>query len=80
MTGYAASVYAYKWSGVLATEVFKRFQREWVFNPQTGKAFREAFFSPGDSRSLLVALEEFLGQPIADSFFATPSSSRCPLN
>ncbi|WP_411960288.1 M3 family metallopeptidase [Pseudomonas mandelii] len=80
VTGYAASVYAYKWSGVLATEVFKRFQREWVFNPQTGKAFREAFFSPGDSRSLLVALEEFLGQPIADSFFATPSSSRCPLN
>ncbi|MET0775408.1 MAG: M3 family metallopeptidase [Pseudomonas mandelii] len=80
VTGYAASVYAYKWSGVLATEVFKRFQREWVFNPQTGKAFREAFFSPGDSRSLMVALEEFLGQPIADSFFATPSSSRCPLN
>jgi oligopeptidase A len=71
VTGYAASVYAYKWSGVLATEAFKRFQHEWVFNPQTGRAFREAFFSPGDSRSLLVALEEFLGRPIADNFFAS---------
>ncbi|MHC8329959.1 M3 family metallopeptidase [Pseudomonas sp. LB1P83] len=77
VTGYAASVYAYKWSGVLATEAFKRFQHEWVFNPQTGRAFREAFFSPGDSRSLLVALEEFLGQPLAEGFFATPPSSGC---
>ncbi|MCX2899070.1 M3 family metallopeptidase [Pseudomonas mandelii] len=72
VTGYAASVYAYKWSGVLATEVFERFQKDWVFNPQTGREFREAFFSPGDSRSLLVALEEFLGQPLPDSFFNTP--------
>ncbi|AWM89569.1 oligopeptidase A [Pseudomonas sp. 31-12] len=71
VTGYAASVYAYKWSGVLATEAFKRFQQDWVFNPRTGRAFREAFFSPGDSRSLLVALEEFLGRPITESFFAT---------
>ncbi|MHC8347049.1 M3 family metallopeptidase [Pseudomonas sp. RT6P73] len=77
VTGYAAAVYAYKWSGVLATEAFKRFQQEWVFNPQTGRAFREAFFSPGDSRSLLVALEEFLGQPLAEGFFATPPSSGC---
>lgn len=74
VTGYAASVYAYKWSGVLATEAFKRFQQDWVFNPRTGKAFREAFFSPGDSRSLLVALEEFLGRPIADAVFATASA------
>jgi oligopeptidase A len=72
VTGYAASVYAYKWSGVLASEAFKRFQQDWVFNTQTGRAFREAFFSPGDSRSLLVALEGFLGRPIADSFFAVP--------
>ncbi|MGL6244688.1 M3 family metallopeptidase [Pseudomonas sp.] len=75
VTGYAASVYAYKWSDVLATEAFKRFQQDWVFNPQTGRAFREAFFSPGDSRSLLVALEEFLGRPIADNYFATLPTS-----
>jgi Zn-dependent oligopeptidase len=66
VTGYAATVYAYQWSGVLATEVFKRFQQEWLFNPQTGRAFREAFFSPGDSRSLLIALNEFLGRSATD--------------
>lgn len=70
VTGYEASVYAYKWSGVLATEAFKRFQRDGVFNPQAGRAFREAFFAPGDSGSLLTALEAFLGQPVDTQLFA----------
>lgn len=70
VTGYEASVYAYKWSGVLATEAFKRFQRDGVFEPQTGRAFREAFFAPGDSGSLLSALEIFLGQPVTTQIFA----------
>lgn len=75
VTGYGASVYAYKWSGVLASEAFKRFQRDWIFNPQTGRAFREAFFSPGDSRSLLTALEDFLGRPIEEGFFPKAQTS-----
>ena len=70
VTGYGASVYAYKWSGVLASEAFTRFEQDWIFNAQTGRAFREAFFSPGDSRSLLTALEAFLGRPVADDVFA----------
>ena len=75
VTGYAASVYAYKWSGVLATEAFKRFQKDWVFNAQTGRAFREACFAPGDSRSLLVSLEVFLGRPIDEGVFAFSSEA-----
>ncbi|MDF2644117.1 MAG: oligopeptidase, partial [Pseudomonas sp.] len=31
VTGYEASLYAYKWSGVLASEAFKRFEREGLF-------------------------------------------------
>lgn len=64
VTGYEASVYAYKWSGVLASQAFTRFQRDGVFNVQAGMAFREAFFSPGDSRSLLDSLGVFLEQPL----------------
>ncbi|HJR27111.1 MAG TPA: M3 family metallopeptidase [Pseudomonas sp.] len=69
VTGYGASVYAYNWSDVLAAEAFKRFERDWVFNAQTGKAFREAVFSPGDSRSLLSSLEVFLERPLAEDLF-----------
>lgn len=71
VTGYEASVYAYKWSGVLASEVFKRFQRDGVFDAQTGRDFREAFFAPGDSRSLLTAAQAFLGEPLPAQLFAT---------
>ncbi|HWH88771.1 MAG TPA: M3 family metallopeptidase [Pseudomonas sp.] len=70
VTGYDASVYAYKWSGVLATRVFRRFQRDGVFNPQAGRDFREAFFAPGDSRSLLRAAQAFLGEPFNPQLFA----------
>ncbi|BBP68090.1 oligopeptidase A [Pseudomonas sp. Seg1] len=72
VTGYEASVYAYKWSGVLASEVFTRFQRDGVFDPQTGRDFREAFFSPGDSRSMLSALAAFLGRPVNPGLLASP--------
>ncbi|MFJ4588455.1 M3 family metallopeptidase [Pseudomonas moraviensis] len=68
-TGYEASVYAYKWSGVLASEAFKRFEREGVFNPRTGRDLRETLLS-GDMKSLPEALQAFLGQPIDPELFA----------
>lgn len=68
-TGYEASVYAYKWSGVLASEAFKRFEREGVFNPRTGRDLRETLLS-GDMKSLPEALQTFLGQPINPELFA----------
>lgn len=74
-TGYEASVYAYKWSGVLATEAFKRFEREGVFNPRTGRAFREAFFS-GDSLSLPSALQTFLERPVNAQLTASGSDEK----
>lgn len=68
-TGYEASVYAYKWSGVLASEAFKRFEREGVFNPRAGRDLRETLLS-GDMKSLPEALQAFLGQPINPELFA----------
>lgn len=61
MQGYAASLYSYRWSGALAKEAFQRFLREGLFNPDTGRAFRQAVLAPGNSRSLLDSLQAFLG-------------------
>ncbi|WP_347902988.1 M3 family metallopeptidase [Pseudomonas purpurea] len=69
VTGYEASVYAYIWSGVLATEAFKPFEARGVFSTETGKAFREAIFAVGDSRPLLESLEVFLGRSMTGSLF-----------
>ncbi|MFJ4196075.1 M3 family metallopeptidase [Pseudomonas sp. NPDC089534] len=60
VTGYEAAVYAYDWSRVLANDAFKRFETEGVFNPRTGLALRQAFFTWGDGQSLGDAMERFL--------------------
>ncbi|WP_300633144.1 M3 family metallopeptidase [Pseudomonas sp.] len=57
---YGASAYSYKWSGVLATQAFARFKRDGLFNRATAKAFREAFITGGDERSLTSSLAIFL--------------------
>ena len=62
VTGYEASVYAYKWSGVLATEAFKRFEHDGVFNPQTGKAFRQAILARGGSKAPMELFKDFRGR------------------
>ncbi|WP_339530368.1 M3 family metallopeptidase [Pseudomonas mucidolens] len=62
-TGFAARVYSYKWSYVLASAAFEKFLSKGVFDPATGRAFREAFFARGDARSLMQSLEVFLGAP-----------------
>jgi oligopeptidase A len=72
VTGYEASLYAYKWSGVLASEAFKRFEREGLFNEQTGRDLREHLLS-GDRQSLPAALQAFLGKPIDSALFPAPA-------
>ncbi|WP_165861609.1 M3 family metallopeptidase [Pseudomonas sp. GL93] len=61
MGSYGARMYSYKWSGVLARQAFERFERDGVFNPETGKAFRDAFITEGDTRTLLSSLGLFRG-------------------
>lgn len=61
MQGYGATLYSYRWSSVLVKEAFQRFQREGLFNPKTGRTFRDAILAPGNSRSLRDSLQAFLG-------------------
>lgn len=60
--GFGAKTYSYKWSGVLARQAFERFERDGLFNPDTGKAFRDAFITAGDTRTLLRSLSLFRGE------------------
>jgi len=64
---YAAGVYAYSWAALLAGAVFSRFVKNGIFDPRTGRAFREAFFTHGDVRPLQESLDLFLQDEAADS-------------
>jgi len=60
--GYAAGYYSYKWAEVLSADAFSRFEKDGIFNAETGKDFLEAILEKGGSESPMNLFKTFMGR------------------
>ena len=60
--GYAAGYYSYKWAEVLASDAFDRFEKEGIFNTETGNEFRKKILAVGGKDTALDAFVNFRGR------------------
>ncbi|SFR65748.1 oligopeptidase A Metallo peptidase. MEROPS family M03A [Marinobacter daqiaonensis] len=60
--GYAAGYYSYKWAEVLAADAFSLFEETDIFDPETGRSFRENILEMGGSREPAELFKAFRGR------------------
>jgi oligopeptidase A len=60
--GYGAGYYSYLWAKVLDADAFSRFEKEGIFNSETGSALREAIISKGNSDDPMKRFTAFMGR------------------
>lgn len=60
--GYAAGYYSYKWAELLSADAYSAFEEAGVFDPATGRRYREAILEAGGSRPALESFKAFRGR------------------
>lgn len=70
MGGYDSGYYGYLWSEVYATDMFSKFERKGITNPEIGMDYRKTILEPGGSVEPIDLLKKFLGRmPSEGAFF-----------
>ena len=77
LNGYSAMYYTYRWSKVIADDLFTRFEKEGLRNPKTAMEYRKDVLEPGATVPAGDLLKAFLGRDVTlDAYKATMEKDR----
>lgn len=62
---YAAAYYTYRWSIVIADDMFTRFQAHGLSDRETAARYRRLVLAPGGTKPAAELVADFLGRPIS---------------
>ena len=65
LNGYSAIYYTYRWSKVIANDLFTRFERDGLRNKATAAAYRKLVLAPGGAKPAAELVKDFLGRPVS---------------
>jgi len=65
LNGYSAIYYTYRWSKVIADDLFTRFDAEGLRNRETAMAYRRMVLEPGGTKPAAQLAREFLGRDVS---------------
>ncbi|MFS3128504.1 M3 family metallopeptidase [Nocardioides sp. Bht2] len=69
LEGYSSAYYTYKWSLVIAKDLFSAFDPADLFAPEVAHRYRDLVLTPGGSRDAADLVTEFLGRPYTSGAF-----------
>ena len=65
LNGYSAMYYTYRWSIVIADDMFTRFRKDGLRNARTAAQYRKDVLEPGGTRPAAQLVHDFLGRDIS---------------
>jgi thimet oligopeptidase len=65
LNGYSAIYYTYRWSKVIADDLFTRFEKEGLRNPKTAAEYRKLVLEPGGTKPAAELVRDFLGRDVS---------------
>jgi thimet oligopeptidase len=69
LAGYGAAYYTYRWSIVIADDLFTEFQKNGLHDRATAERYRRLVLAPGGSKPAAELVSDFLGRPISISAY-----------
>jgi len=65
LAGYGAAYYTYRWSIVIADDLFTQFQKNGLRDRATAERYRRLVLAPGGTKPAAELVSDFLGRPIS---------------